>query len=511
MRIFFHAAFLFCITLSTVYAEGILQHYHMPPLHRVAPDDTQAQAILKQARVLKRAESVAVKFAEIEDPQTATERLRTEIHKHLPQWPERQSSFAGDNGAALAEFLAAQSETPVSVSLQAAEINLDASITVPSGVFIDGRNTLIRASGDVPAFNMHSQSGLKNMRIHAPGLAVKIHDQTQILLHNLTVSGGRAVAVIGKNHGIDIHNVVMDKATQGGILIQGETRLVWLRNNRITDAQRADNGGSAIIVTDAEFKDDVEAMSSGAALAEHIWPLVPTPYALLIEENYLSDNRAQGLYIDGGYGIVARRNIVENNDKEGMCLDFGAVNNIVMENTIRANGNRARQTDEDLKHDLVLNFGRMSDGSAISKLPGISFDNAAQNIVMWNIVRDNAGDGIKMVRTGMRNFILFNSITDNNQGHNSRFHFFGILLGTALLEEELSHLDLAKHPIDFLPSTENVIAGNVLYGKHYAAILLDRQTSYNDIYDNTAHHFRQAPLESASDRHNSMVGNSWNR
>jgi len=212
------------------------------------------------------------------------------------------------------------------------------------------------------------------------------------------------------------------------------------------------------------------------------------------------------LYIDGGYGLVIQHNQIMHNDKEGMCLDFGAVNNIVMENVFEGNGYRARQTDDDLRHDLVLGFGRLADGSAVAKLPAISLDNAAQNLLLWNIVRDSAGDGIKIVRTGIRNLIMFNTLMDNNRGTNSRFHFFGVLLGSAGLEAEI---DSSNHPLDFLPAIENIVAGNLIYGAHWAGILLDREAAFNDIYDNMIRHYQHLPLESASTRFNSIVGNSW--
>jgi parallel beta-helix repeat protein len=215
---------------------------------------------------------------------------------------------------------------------------------------------------------------------------------------------------------------------------------------------------------------------------------------------------AQGVYFDGVYGSVLRANQISDNDKEGICLDFGSANNILMENSFVNNGRRARQSDQDLGKDHVMGFGRLVDGSAVSKLPGVALDNAAQNIILWNTIHHNSGDGIKIVRTGIRNLFLSNTIVGNNQGNNSRFHFFGILLGGAELEPGI---DPANHPLDFLPPLENIVAGNVIYGEHWSGILLDRGATFNDIYDNTVHHFINQAIESASKHPNSIIGNSW--
>ncbi len=67
----------------------------------------------------------------------------------------------------------------------------------------------------------------------------------------------------------------------------------------------------------------------------------------------------------------------------------------------------------------------------------------------------------------------------------------------------------SKHPFDFLPLLENIIAGNTIYGAHRAGVLLDKGAIFNDIYDNQVRHFRVAPFESASAHFNSVVGNGW--
>ena len=497
---------------SPAFAVNLFQTYQIPLLQRANKEDPIVIKILSQARAIKRAESVSIGFSQIEDPQLYTQSLRADIQKNLPIFKDHEIRvFSGLTTSELQIFLQ-ETNQPQQVILQSFEIKVDQTIQMPSNTFIQGKNTLFIAQPDFknPVFNFSNiqQAGLSNIEIDAEQ-SIHLNNAQHIVLKNIEFKGGRGIAIFNQSRYVELANLQMKQARFGALMLQGDVSHIWLHHSQFTESQRADNGGAAILLTDALNKSNIEEHSAHNVLTETIFPIAPAPHAILIEQNELSNNRAQGLYLDGAYGVVVQHNLIENNDKEGMCLDFGSVNNIVMENTVLRNGNRARQTDQDLELDLVLGFGRMADGSAISKLPGIALDNAAQNIMISNVIRENAGDGIKIVRSGFRNLMLFNSITNNNQGSNNKFQFFGILLGSAGLEQELSHEDINKHPLDFLPPLENIIAGNVIYGTHRAGVLLDKDAIFNDIYDNQVRHFRVAALESASPLFNSIIGNSW--
>jgi parallel beta-helix repeat protein len=202
------------------------------------------------------------------------------------------------------------------------------------------------------------------------------------------------------------------------------------------------------------------------------------PNCIVFYRNEVTGNNSSGIYSDSGYCNYYLENVLSNNDKEGICLDFGAFGNYLSENIIDGNGGRLRQTDADLEADYVLSYGRMEDGGSKAKLPGVSLDNAAYNILLKNTVRDNYGSGIKTVRSAYRNIIMENSIMDNNLGVNDIFHFFGIEMGFA--EEP----DMEVIGMDFTPDYENIICNNMIVGEHYAGIFLQEGTYGNDIYNN---------------------------
>lgn len=498
---------------SLTHAESLTTHYRLPPLERIVLAQDKhgltAKNLLAQARVLKRAQEVSITFEKIEDPIAYTEKLRADIQTQLPTPPPVPPHiFTGEKVSELNQLLNTL-PAPRYIMVQAAKLEGDEVLTIPSDTTLDGRNAiLITPVAQTPATVLISGKNIiiSHLVVETSGLAVQIIDAQKIKLHHLTVSNVARGIVIGKNSQfIELEQIAINDS-QAGILIQQAVSHVWLHHSTILNSLRADNGGAGLLASDAQLHENIEESTRSSSLTEAIYPSPPAPHALLIENNEFRRNVAQGIYFDGVFGSVVRGNQVLDNDKEGICLDFGSANNIVMENNFINNGRRARQTDKDLGDDWVLNFGRLVDGSAVSKLPGVALDNAAQNLILWNTIRHNSGDGIKIVRTGIRNLFLSNTIVSNNQGSNSRFHFFGILLGGAKLEPGI---DPANHPLDFLPPLENIVAGNSIYGGHWSGILLDQDAAFNDIYDNTVHHFINQPLEQATQQPNSIMGNSW--
>jgi len=498
--------------------QSIFRQYHMPPLERIALRKSRiakvAHRLLSKARVLKRALSVSVPFSSIEDPQTYQQTLRNTIQQQLPRFETAtQHSFTGQNISELNQFLKTLTLTAEKHCVHlsnSAFIEVDEPLWLPPNVLLDGHGTLLIARTAISPACVHitqNNVGVTNLTIRTPGLALLLQNARQVILRNLQIPNSeRGIAIVERGQFIELADILIHRP-KGGMLIQGAVSHLWLHDSYILHGSRADNGGAGVVITDSSLKSTAEEHSWGASLTEPLWPVnQPAPHALLIENNELSGHVAQGIYVDGGYGIVIRHNRIEDNDKEGICLDFGAVNNLLMENVFLNNGWRARQSDEHLQTDFVLDFGRLAENSAASKLPAVSLDNAAQNLILWNVIRDSAGDGIKVVRTGIRNLLLFNTIMDNNRGESTRLHFSGVLLGNAHLEEGIESTD---HPLDFLPPLENIVAGNIIYGKHYHGILLDHEAMFNDIYDNLVRHFRCAPIAQATMRYNSIVGNSW--
>ncbi len=186
-------------------------------------------------------------------------------------------------------------------------------------------------------------------------------------------------------------------------------------------------------------------------------------------------------------------------------MDYGSFGDYVAGNTIARNGERNRQKDTDLKADFVYEAGRLEDGSSPFKLPGISIDNSAYNIVANNDIVDNSGSGVKMVRSGYRNLIVSNLIRNNNRGTNEYFHGFGVELGYAVEPDE------PVIGLDFTPDYENIVTRNTVEGAHYAGVFLAPDSYCNDVYNNLIWDAEQFSIETHSKFFNSCVDNLYNR
>ena len=152
----------------------------------------------------------------------------------------------------------------------------------------------------------------------------------------------------------------------------------------------------------------------------------------------------------------------------------------------------------------MLEAGRLEDGSSPLKLPGVSIDNSAYNIVSDNLIRENAGSGVKVVRSGYRNIVLENLIVDNSKGTNDNYHGFGVELGYA------STPDQPVKGLDFTPSYENIVARNIVSGAHYSGIFLAQDSYCNDLIDNVIMGATDFSIENHSTYFNSGVGNNYN-
>jgi hypothetical protein len=278
----------------------------------------------------------------------------------------------------------------------------------------------------------------------------------------------------------------------GGIMIQEGSHHVCITNCEISDGHSSSNWSAGIVITQLLPVSEYGIMDAFGS--NYFFPKDSSfknegvPFKNIVEASYIHDNQSSGIYIDRGNGNVLVGNNIVNNDKEGLCIDFFSVGNIVESNII--NG--------------VLHFGRLADGSAVSKLPNISLDNAAYNIIVRNVISNAAGDGIKIVRSGFRNIFCLNSITDNNRGENSVFFFSGVLLGSAG-----SDVENDTSGIDAFPSIENIIFGNTIYGTHKAGVCIDHGSVYNDIYDNII--MKQKDKYIIQNAYpNSIIGNNFN-
>ncbi len=301
---------------------------------------------------------------------------------------------------------------------------------------------------------------------------------------HINSSSGYAVIVRDHSHLIKISECEFSDNQRSAIMIHDGSYHCLITSCCIKNSVHRSNWAAGIVISALESVSELgvrEAFEENYFFPNNLdLDLSLVPYQNLIEFCEVCFCRSSGIYIDGGNGNLLYKNQIHDNEKEGLCIDFYASTNLIYKNEIHANGNRNRQTDHDLTIDNVLIYGRMDDQSAIAKLPNISLDNAALNRIANNKISFAAGEGIKIVRSGFRNFFVENEIKNNNQGKNSMFSFSGILLGSAGCDVENDSSGL-----DRIASYENQISGNSISGSHKKAIVIDINSKYNQIDNNT--------------------------
>lgn len=511
-RLFLLITVLLPLMVGEISAEDIVSRYGMPPIKRVF-DGSVANNILKKAKVLNYTESMPVKYTEVMDTESFVNVLRVSIQKQV-KTADKIVYFDGKTTSELNNFIKNISiVNMVEVILTESDMVADEPIMLRSNTIINGSSIRLDASSvDIAIIGENVENiGLKNIVIdHPHTCGIMFINTRKCSIDNIQVlnSDDRGLVARGQSSYICITHSQFKENKRSGILLQDGSHHNLIMHCDVFGGKDSSNWSAGIVITsvpsvseygirdafdDSYFYPKDLSFKNGTA-----------PYKNIIEASHVHNNQSSGIYIDGGNGNAVVGNYLTNNDKEGLCLDFYSVANIVESNIFTGNGFRRLQSDDDLGHDSVLHFGRLADGSAASKLPNISLDNAAYNVIIRNTISGAAGDGIKIVRSGFRNIFGLNSITDNSSGENSRFSFYGVLLGSAG-----SDVEGDTSGLDYFPSLGNIIFGNTIYGAHSDGILLDSNSIYNDVYDNMIMKQKKRPL-TEKDQPNSIVGNNFN-
>lgn len=436
--------------------------------------------------------------------------------------------YSGTTLSGVAPLLA--SNTRVIVTSPALTIDMPLTIAVPHVTLDLGETRLkpgpawektIKAGKSQPILVIH---GTQDVYIDGGVIdgaeGALVENASQVAITGLTVmdAPGYGVVIADNSQGIAVENSHFSGLMASGIAVLPGTKDVLMERNVITGGVGHSNQQAGLLVTartrftrigGPNFLLAPTTLPDGH-IAYQFAPEAPVtsftnpPRDVLLIDNSVTRNRTNGIYLDGAVLTYVAGNHIEGNSKEGMCLDNGSTANVVTANNILDNGQRWGQSDDYLRLDFVLKFGRMLDGTANAKLPGISIDNAAFNIILDNHVADNAGSGIKMVRTSFYNLIGRNNIADNNAGANSTFFFFGIEVGGA-------PGDIASSALNFTPSMGNIIYQNIIAGPHHSGIQFCSACGFNDVFDNRIIRPQVFALEQTSPNSTNIFTNNFSQ
>lgn len=485
---------------------SIMTANKLPALSRMAAEDSKKY--MGNLQVLQKIEKLGIDTASFETPELNWKNVYNRVSDTMQKENtfSDKISFTGSTASQL-NTLIAQS-TDAYITIESSTVRMDEPISMKSGIALDAAGVIFTGSTDDRVAQAVIAEDCTNFALYNLNLTAGCYEygiyiirSNTFTIENCTISNAlyKGLVMMGENKNFTIRNNTVSYNGNGAVFLNGNISNGIIAGNDVVDNYGTRNLTAGIVMTSMEIDDYYTAYNEFKD--EHLYNLLDTPHDIVLYQNNVKYNNSSGIYSDGAYQIYIVENIIYQNDKEGMCLDYGTFGAYVSNNIVKENGGRLRQSDEDLEADFVTAFGRLSDGSSPAKLPGISIDNSAYNTIVNNNVTQNYGSGVKMVRSAYRNIIMENSVSDNNKGKSDDFHFFGI---------EIGHESTPDEPVkglDFTASYENIVCRNIVTGSNYAGVFLAVESYCNDVFDNTILGSEWYAIECHSNMFNSMLNN----
>jgi hypothetical protein len=488
-------------------ARDIFAEYNLPRL-----DDQPGDALWaseKTTQVLTRAHDLG---ADMKGAHSAWTQAGPTFQKSTDDvWPAfPEVTFAGSTASELNQLLTGGEQRVIRVV--ASVISLDVPIRIlQSNIAIDfGTTRLIATKPQTFMLTLEEVGNvhIKGGNFSGAGWGILISRSHSIVLGGTTIQNARGGVMVTNSRAVTIRGGTFCRLEEAPIMLHGDTHQVVVRHNTISGNLGSSNWHAGVVISDrnAHVDQDPDSLLQSdryGVREQKITSRLTIPSENVIAYNTITGNLSSGIYSDGGAKNAYVQNLIEGNSKEGVCLDNGSAANLVIFNDIRANGKRWGKTDSDLGREFVLKFGRLPDGTSTAKLPGVSIDNAAYNLILFNEIQDNFGGGLKMVRSAFYNVLGMNIINENNEGNSPTFHFFGIEFGAATA-------DIPVPDLDFHASRGNEVFGNSIRGKHYAGIFFAAGSDSNMLFDNSIFGASNWALESVAKEDNLSFNNLSN-
>ena len=491
----------------------IITRHGLPSLTRM--DEQDREKYVDSLQVMKKFQALNLDEDSVLHPELnykeTKKSIQQAIHKLVKENKNREEIlFRGDNGLELQECIN-QNRGKV-IEIKSEIIRLDQGIDLPGDTSIHGNHAVFDCRGTTYALKGEQVSNVSVEDVELTGdsdYGMVFSGVSNGLVSDCRIHGmkEKPLVIEDSSKNISVRDNRMYENMSGGIYISDGTSYVDISGNDVSENKGTSNWMAGIVMTNCNSESILDIwerfdVNHHFPSRKNLLSDSECPNHIIVEKNTVCGNQASGIYSDGAYISYVLNNFVVKNDKEGICLDYGTIGLYVVDNTYEENGFRRRQSDKDLEMDFVLEAGREEDGSSKSKLPAVSIDNAAYNIIETNIIKDNGGGGVKMVRTGIRNLVIENVIKDNNR-ENDTHHFFGIEIGSALGDTDDTDMD-------FTPGYENIICRNTISGKYWSGVFIGENGFVNDVFDNTIMEPEYFAVESISTMFNSIVNNVSN-
>jgi hypothetical protein len=243
------------------------------------------------------------------------------------------------------------------------------------------------------------------------------------------------------------------------VMAVGDTRLGTIRRVKARNGRGFLNFDAGVLLLHCTNSITPEDIPERCYEARSIIDKTKRPKCIEVAAIDVSGCRAQGIYLAGALACRISHSVLDRSNKEGICFDWGTALCELTLSVVSGNGRRASLSAEEIRADFIGRFPLLPDGSSAAKLPGVSMDNAAFNIVSRCLLVANHGGAVKLVRACVGNRIEMNAGWSNSVGNNEHMRFSRYAdVGAFDVLGEFNDLSL----LDLGPSYGNAIQRNLI-------------------------------------------------
>lgn len=265
-----------------------------------------------------------------------------------------------------------------------------------------------------------------------------------------------------------VHDSGFFACLASGINIVGQSRELHIQQCQIAGSTGPYNWDAGINCMHCSQAVTLQHVPESSHEALDLRDKLDTPHCIWIDACEISHCRAQGIYLEGAAQLLIEGCLIHDNNKEGICFDWGTAFSHLRCCQLTRNGERAQYDEQMCAIDFLPTRFRDRDGRHYCQLPGVSIDNGYLNTIERNLICANYGGGIKIVRSAFKNIIQFN-ILGANLNHLALSND-AILSDNPYRTSEIKILNMGAgdqkefHPeralLDFLPPQGNQIREN---------------------------------------------------
>ena len=318
---------------------------------------------------------------------------------------------------------------------------------------------------------------LHDIKIQGSRNPITINRCKKFKVEEITIknSRGYGLSILRSEAGSILKNNFIN-CLASGINIVGQAKDIYINECTIMGCQGLYNWDAGINCMHCTPKITLKEIPETSHEASDLTEKIDTPHRIIIENTQIYFCQSQGIYLEGAAQVAINNCNIRDNNKEGICFDWGTMYCHLVNSQISRNGERKNYDKLKCDIDFVPSSYIDHEERHYCQLPGISIDNGLMNSIEHNEITGNYGGGIKLVRSAIRNIIRFNTIAGNINKlqlfNESTYEFdknpywINEIKILNMGPGNLNEFDANKAHLDFIKPY-----GNTIYGNNFHASL----------------------------------------